>query len=99
MARLSMRARAQRDHLELVSNKVAVRAIALLIGRGVHVDQIASNLSLMVKAAMDAVVKDAATNAELDGKTGEFTELSLDSAIPVDEYATHLADIVQKEVE
>lgn len=94
---LSAKAREQRDHLMVVTNGVVVRAIFLLRERGWDADQIAKELGVMLSAAGTAVIRDAATNAEIDYETGEFTADSLDTAIDATDYAKHLVEAMCKE--
>lgn len=89
---LSARARAQRNALMDVTNRIVVQAVLLLHGRGWSADKIASRLGGMQSAAGNAVLSDAATNAEIDYDTGEFQEDSLIAAIDVAAYAGHLAE-------
>jgi transcriptional regulator len=96
MAKTADRARAQHNHLVEVANRIVVRAVFTLHARGWTADQIAAQLDLMVAAALTAVTTDAATNAEIDGATGEFTPESLDATIDVHAYAGHLVDEVCK---
>jgi len=98
MARSSVTQRAsdQRDHLLYVANRIVVRSIRLLQDRGWDADRVAKLLGNMQAASEQAVITDAATNAELDPQTGEFKAKSLDVAIDVDLYAKYLADEVCK---
>jgi hypothetical protein len=97
-SKLASRARDQREHLLYVANRIVVRSAFLLRERGWDADRIAKLLGLMQGAAEQAVVTDAGTNADIDGKTGEFTAESLDRTIEVDLYAGYLADEMCKEV-
>ena len=91
---LSARARAQRNALMDVTNRIVVQAVLLLHGRGWSADKIASQLGGMQSAAGNAVLSDAATNAEVDYETGEFMADSLCSDTDVADYAWFLTEAV-----
>jgi hypothetical protein len=69
-----------------------VRGILRLHDRGWTPDEIADSIDVMTKAIGDTMVKDLATNGEIDPNTYEFTIRSVESVIGVDKYAEIVVD-------
>jgi len=99
MAKKSSKGRvykAQREFLMFQVQRALVRGILRLHDKGWNPDEIAASVDVMMKTIGDTMVKDLATNGEIDPKTYEFTIRSVESVISVDKYAETVADCFEE---
>ena len=89
------RAKQQKDALTDAAHRIAVKAVFILSSRGWHEREIGNALAGMVHAAANTIVKDLATNGEIDPVTMFWTVESIAAVIDESQYATHLADALR----